>query len=111
MHEAHKATGTVAAMLNLSTIGIEDAIAEVSFRVRRGFHQKNLVGTDAEMPVCQRARPLGGHRDGLAHAVENDKVVAGAVHFGEGPHHESHYTERQRLSAMSSPDTRCGEGP
>ena len=38
-------------------------------------------------PIGQGAGALGRHGYGLAHAVQDDEVVAGAVHFGEVPDH------------------------
>src|SRR5690606_36319297 len=64
-----------------------NAVAKVRVRSCGGLDQEDLVGADAEMAIGQGTRALRRHVDGLAYAVEHDKVVAGAVHFGEIPDH------------------------
>ena len=72
---------------DFAAIGIENTIAEIGQRVRRGVDQQNLIATDAKLPVCQRTCALRGHLDGHANTVQHDKVVAGAMHFCEIPDH------------------------
>src|SRR5690606_10489938 len=97
---------------DLAPVGIEYAVAEVGFWVGRRLHEQHLIGTDAEMAIGQRAGAFRRHVDGLAHAVEYDEVVAGAVHFREGPHHACDYTEGMRLSrsVLRPPGGSCSGG-
>ena len=83
MDEAYEATGTVAALLHFTAIGIENAIAEIDARLRSGFHQQNLVAADAEMAIGQMTKLLRCQRQRLTNAIENDKVVAQSVHLRE----------------------------
>src|SRR5690606_23681117 len=66
--EAHKAARTVAAVLDLATIGVEDAVAKVGFRMQWVLDQQNLVCTHAKMAVRKRPRPFGRHFYGLPNA-------------------------------------------
>ena len=51
------------------------------------YKRQDLVGTDAEVAIAQRAGALGRHLDGLADPVQDDEIVARAMHFGEVPVH------------------------
>ena len=86
-HETHKGACAVAALLDFTTIGVIDAVAEIDAgRVRRFDHQ-HLVGADAEAAVGQLL-PLGrAEVDLLVDRVDDDEVIAGAVHFGEFEFH------------------------
>jgi len=87
VHEPHEAARAVAAVLDFAAVGVEDAVAEVGFRVGGGIYDEDLVATDSELAVRERARARRGHLDGLPHAVKHHEVVAGPVHFGEIPDH------------------------
>src|SRR5690554_3384939 len=83
VHKAHKAARAVAAMLDFTAVRIEDAIAEVSVGMGWCLYDQHLISPDAEVSVSQGPGAFGRHRYGLAHAVEHDEIVAGAVHFRE----------------------------
>src|SRR2546425_1266887 len=51
MDEAHEAARAIAALLDLSAVGIEDAVAKVGRWARGLLHDEDLVAPDAEMPV------------------------------------------------------------
>ena len=89
MHEPHEAARAVAAVLDFAAVGVEYAVAEVGFRVGRSIHDEDLVATDPELAMSDRARTFRGHLDGLPHAVQHHEVVTGSVHFGEIPDHRA----------------------
>ena len=81
--EAPDAACAVAALLDLISVAVEDAVAKrITFFFRRIKEQK-LVRSNAETPVGETAHKFGGHADGLRNAVENNEVIPGALHFGE----------------------------
>src|SRR5690606_34512585 len=85
-----------------------NAIAKIRVRPRGGLDQEDLIGADAEMAIGQGACALGRHVDSLAYAIEHDKVVARAMHFGEVPDHGgiiAHYVGawQRRRDAPGSP--------
>jgi hypothetical protein len=82
-HEAREAARAVAALLDLASVGVEDAIAEVVSRRGRGLDQQHLVASHAQVAVGEAARIVGGDRKPLADAVQHHEVVALAVHLGE----------------------------
>ena len=88
VHEAHEATRTIATLLHLASIGIEDAITKVSVFVLRPFDQQQLVATDTEVAVGDETDVLRRQGDLLAHAIYHDEIVAGAVHLGEFKCHD-----------------------
>ena len=82
-HEAHEAARAIAALFDFTAVGVEDAITEINPGGRGRLDQHHLVGADTEVPVGQQAPLLGLEPHALAHAVEHDKIVAGALHLGE----------------------------
>ncbi len=94
-HVADEAARAVAAVLDLvAAAAIEDAIAEVDLGPRRLFDDQDLVGADAEAPVGERLQLRGVERQRLARGVEDDEVVAGALHLGEVNTHDRDYRVR-----------------
>jgi hypothetical protein len=87
VHKAHKAASAIAAMFDLTAIGVKDAVAKVGLRMQGGVNQQNLVTAYAKLSVCKRPGPLWGHVNRLSDAVEHHEVVARSVHFGEVPFH------------------------
>src|SRR3546814_15780940 len=80
-HEARKRARTVAALPDLTAIGIEDAIVEVDIRTRRCLDDENLVAADAETPVtepCQQQIGSASGRERVWQYVEIP-VVAGSL--------------------------------
>src|SRR5690606_38212541 len=91
-HEAGETACAVAALAYFRAVGIEDAVAEIDAALARRLHHQQLVETDAEMAIGQAAALHGGQRQAvrrqrLAYAVEDDEVVAEAVHLGETQFH------------------------
>ena len=88
MHETDKTAGAVAALFNLAAIGIEDAITEIDTGLGRFFNEQNLVTADAKIAVSEITQLFRGEVDLLAHAIENDEIVAQAMHLGKLELHE-----------------------
>ncbi|MNS44741.1 hypothetical protein D3C72_771920 [compost metagenome] len=86
-HEAGKATRTVATLLNLGTVGVENPIAEIHVRVARCFDDQQLVETDAGVPVAPLLGMLGQDVRVLADQVEDHEVVAQPMHLGKTQQH------------------------
>ena len=88
MHETDKTAGAVAALFNLATIGIEDAITEIDTGLGRFFNEQDLVTADTEIPVSEITQLFRREVNLLAHAIENDEIVAQAMHLGKLELHE-----------------------
>jgi hypothetical protein len=82
VHELHEAARAVAALLDLAAVGVEDAVAEIDVG-RPALHHEDLVAADAEVAVGEPLELRAREREGLAGAVDDDEVVAGALHLGE----------------------------
>ena len=82
-HEAREAAGAVAALLDLGAVGVEDPVAEVDPFARRRLDEQDLVGADAEMAIGDAPPLLAPEAQRLANAVDDDEVVARAVHLRE----------------------------
>ena len=102
MHEAHEAPRAVAALLDLAAVGIEDAVAEIGVGAGGRLHQQDLVAADAEVAVGDEAQLVRRQRDGLAYAVDDHEVVAGAVHLGEAQPHAAHYPAAMQSNARGA---------
>jgi hypothetical protein len=92
VHEADETARTVAALLDLAAVGVEDAITEIALRGSgsgRLLDQQDLVAADAEMAIRKLPQALGTKVEALAHAVEDDEIVAQSVHFGKAEFHEA----------------------
>jgi hypothetical protein len=59
VHKTDEAARTIAALLDLAAIGIENSIAKVDFRTTGFFNQKDLIATDTEVPVSEIAKLCG----------------------------------------------------
>src|SRR5207249_7114292 len=81
--ELDEAARTVAALLDLPAVGVEDPITKVDVGPARLLHQQDLIAADAEVPVRKPPDRGGPELDLLAHAVEHDEVVAEPLHLGE----------------------------
>ena len=88
MHETHEAAGAVAALLDLATIGVEDAVAEIDAGLPRRLDQQDLVATDPEMAVGKKTQLFRRQRQRLAHAVEDNEIVAQTMHLREFKLHD-----------------------
>jgi hypothetical protein len=97
--KAHEGARAVAALLDLTAIVVEDAIAKVHPRVSRAFHDQDLVGPDAEAAVGQAAPLIDTQVDLLVDRIDNDEVVAGAVHLGKFQFHGFNRTAKVHPAA------------
>ena len=87
MHEAHEAARAVAALFDLAAVGVEDAVAEIDVGARGGLDHQQLVAADAEVAVGDRLHARRAQVDRRAGGVDDDEVVAEAVHLGEAQFH------------------------
>ena len=70
-------------MLDFAAIVVIDTVAEVAAGQARLFHHQDLVGADTETAVGQ-ALPLGRREvDILIDGIDDDEVIAGAMHLGK----------------------------
>ena len=79
------AAAGIAAGLDLAAVGIPDPHADVG-RLR-GLEQDHLVAADAGAAVGDRPARARVHLDRRLAGVENDEVVAEAVHLAEAEGH------------------------
>ena len=87
MHKADKTARAVATVLDLAAVRIENPITKIRLGVAGRVNQQDLVAADAKLAVRNRASQLGRDVNRLSDAIDHDKVVAGAMHFGEGQFH------------------------
>src|SRR6185295_9599804 len=90
-HELDEAARAVAALLDFAAVGVEDAIAEVDALLRRPLDDQQLVEADAEVPVGERADLLAAEREVLLRRVDDDEIVARALHLGERQLHRRRF--------------------
>ena len=81
--QSRDAAGPVAAHVGLGTVGVEEAHAEVGVG-RGGLDQDDAFGADAAAPVAEAGDESGvAGGEGKVPVVEEEEIVAGAVHFPE----------------------------
>ena len=85
--EFDKRARAVAALFHFAAIVVIDAVAEIAAGQARFFHHQDLVGADAETAVGQALPLLRREIDLLADGVDDDEVIAGAVHLGKVQFH------------------------
>jgi hypothetical protein len=85
MHIARKATRTVATLLNLTTIRIEDSVHEVCLATGVLLDQQDLIRTHTETPVSQTLEALGVQqaRGKAPSPIKDHEIISRAMHFGE----------------------------
>src|SRR5262249_47589874 len=83
VNEPDEAARAVAALLDLTAVRVPDAVAEIRVRSLRFLHDQDLVAAYPEVAVGDAPRALRVDVDFAAEAVENDEVVARALHLGE----------------------------
>jgi hypothetical protein len=81
MNKSGEATGTIATLLDLPTIGIEDPIAKIGIGSGRGLNDQDLIAPNPEAAVSEPAAEGGRRFKRLAQRVNDDKVIASTVHF------------------------------
>ncbi len=82
--EVRDAAAGVAAGGDLAAVGVEDAHADVGDRLRGRRHDDQLVAADAGAAVGDDANDRGRQIDRRLPRVEDDEIVAEAVHLDEG---------------------------
>ena len=92
MYEPRETTRTVATLLDLAAIGIENAITKINVGLNGPFDQQQLVKTNAEMAISQTANHGGSQRNRLTNTVDNDKVVAQTMHLRETQLHRPNHS-------------------
>ncbi|MNO46854.1 hypothetical protein D3C76_371460 [compost metagenome] len=86
-HEAGEAARTVAALLHLGAVGVEDAVAEIEVGVARRLDDQQLVEADAGVAVAPHLYVARLDMGVLADQVEDHEVIAQAMHLGEAQQH------------------------
>jgi hypothetical protein len=83
MNETGKTTGAIAALLDFAPIGIKNTVTKVGIGLGRSLNDQNLIATNPEAAVGQP--PAEGWRglERLAQRIDDDKIIAGTVHFGK----------------------------
>ena len=86
-HQLGDAAGAVAARPGLGPVGVEDAHEHVGgpvpLAIFRRLDDQELVATDAQTPIGDGARVGTAEADVPLAGVEDDEIVAQAVHFDE----------------------------
>ena len=86
-HETGETAGTVAALLHLAAIGIEDAVVEVELGIIGRLHQQQLIEADAKVAIRQLLDDVVAEKHLLGDAVHHHEVVAQAMHLGKFNQH------------------------
>jgi hypothetical protein len=81
--EPGETTRAVAAHLGFTAIGIEVAHAQLGLVGRRHLGHEHAVGPDAAVPIAEAGDDFRRELPFARPVVEQDEVVAGAVHLGE----------------------------
>src|SRR5690606_13896506 len=97
--EAGKGACAVAALFDLAAVAVEDAVAEVDACRLRTLDHQDLVGPDAEAAVGQAAPLFRAQVHLLVDGVDDDEIIAGAVHLGELQFHVSVSSISRRTKA------------
>ena len=113
-HETGETAGTVAALLHLAAIGIEDAVVKVKLGIIGRLHQQQLVEADAEVAIRQLLDDLIAEKHLLGDAIHHHEVVPQPVHLGKIYQHRaflypcsrSHLEERLEKS-INNQGSKC----
>ena len=82
-YKTHKTARAVAALFYFAAVGIKNAVAEVYTFAVGGFHQQQLVETDAGVAVCPTGERGFLWIKRLVDAVNHHKVVTQSMHLGK----------------------------
>jgi hypothetical protein len=85
--KANKASRTIAALLNLCTVGIKDAVAEIVARILWPFNNKDLVGAYPKMSIGDLPPINLFDVNRLADRIDDNKIVTCTLHFAKANHH------------------------
>jgi hypothetical protein len=84
MNKTNKASRTITALLDFTAIGIQDTVFKVDIWQATLFYEQDLIGPDTKLAMCEFAPNHWGNRSNvLASCINNDKVIASAMHFGK----------------------------
>ena len=83
LEERRDAAGTVATLLDLIAVGVEDPVMHHALRPPRRIEQQRLVEADAGAAIGQGAQSCGVEKGIGDRRVEDDEVVADPVHLRE----------------------------
>jgi hypothetical protein len=78
-----KASCPVAALFDLTPIGIEYAVVEIRVRRSGWLDLQHLIAPNAEVPVCKRTEFARAKPDGGPGCVKDNEVIPESMHFGE----------------------------
>jgi hypothetical protein len=84
-----KATRSIAAVLDLAAIGVEDAVIKIHRAGARRFDEQYLITAHTEAPIGEHAHLSHTERNRSGRGIDDDKVVAQSVHFGKFKMHFS----------------------
>src|SRR5690606_22418189 len=84
----------------LAAIGVEYAVAEIDIGAPGALDQQELVRPHPEMTIGEAPPLLGREADRLRNAVDDDEVVAGALHLREPQFHRGIIADRRTLRRL-----------
>jgi hypothetical protein len=110
MNKAGKTACAIAALLHFAAIRIVYTVPELGSLARGALNQQQLVTAYTKMPVRDKTYLVASELDVLVNSIDDDKVVADTVHFGEFDLHGSDFTAKtqrtQRLKDFYLPQRR-----
>src|SRR5712692_4679208 len=102
VRKLHDAARAVAALLDLAAVGVEDAVAEIGAAPARPLEHRDLVAADAVVPVSDFSYLSPCQREIASGAINDHKIVPGALHLRERQLHAERKTWQMRSTAKSS---------
>ena len=87
LHESGKATRPVAAHFTGAAVAVVEFPCPMRFARSTWDQNHNAIGADAAMPIAQTHDLIATELELLRAIINQHKVVAGAVHFGEFQNH------------------------
>ena len=100
VEELRRAAHAVSAHLRLAAVAVEDAHHRVA--AIAGNHQDQAVRTDAEAPRAQPPRKGGGVGNFVVNGVDDDEIVADAVHLDKAHGVSFVRNQARRVSSATS---------
>lgn len=83
MHVLGETSGSIATVLYLLAVSIEDSVIKIDIGAAWRFDLQKLIETDSEMPVCQLSYLFCSQLHPVGDLVQDQEVIAQALHFGE----------------------------
>jgi hypothetical protein len=93
-NKTRKTAGAVAAVFYFTAIGVVNPVKKICIGVSGRFDQQYLVTTDTGVSVGQLADKLGIDTRSLGDQIDQDKIIAQAVHFAEVENHMTYGQEK-----------------